>query len=122
VGDWKESLMAPSVVGTFRSRWAEFVPFLSYPPELRRMFSSKPSSRRAVMERLLEAEMTEHLGHERHQNFASPSGELTCTCIRGSSREKKNPRKFRSRKTVGLTPLTQVRLGVCVTSNLVLLA
>jgi len=27
----------PSVVRTFRSRWAEFVPFLSYPPELRRM-------------------------------------------------------------------------------------
>jgi putative transposase len=27
----------PSVVRVFRSRWAEFVPFLSYPPELRRM-------------------------------------------------------------------------------------
>jgi putative transposase len=27
----------PSVVRTFRNRWAEFVPFLSYPPELRRM-------------------------------------------------------------------------------------
>jgi putative transposase len=27
----------PSVVRTFRTRWAEFVPFLSYPPELRRM-------------------------------------------------------------------------------------
>jgi putative transposase len=27
----------PSVVRTFRHRWAEFVPFLSYPPELRRM-------------------------------------------------------------------------------------
>jgi putative transposase len=27
----------PSVVRTFRARWAEFVPFLSYPPELRRM-------------------------------------------------------------------------------------
>jgi putative transposase len=27
----------PSVVRTFRSRWAEFVPFLSYPPEIRRM-------------------------------------------------------------------------------------
>jgi putative transposase len=27
----------PSVVRTFRSRWAEFVPFLSYPAELRRM-------------------------------------------------------------------------------------
>jgi putative transposase len=27
----------PSVVKTFRSRWAEFVPFLSYPAELRRM-------------------------------------------------------------------------------------
>ena len=27
----------PSVVRTFRNRWTEFVPFLSYPPELRRM-------------------------------------------------------------------------------------
>ena len=27
----------PSIVRTFRNRWAEFVPFLSYPPELRRM-------------------------------------------------------------------------------------
>ena len=27
----------PSVVRTFRNRWAEFVPFLSYPAELRRM-------------------------------------------------------------------------------------
>lgn len=27
----------PSVVRVFRARWAEFVPFLSYPPELRRM-------------------------------------------------------------------------------------
>jgi putative transposase len=27
----------PSVTRTFRARWAEFVPFLSYPPELRRM-------------------------------------------------------------------------------------
>jgi putative transposase len=27
----------PSVVRTFRTRWAEFVPFLSYPAELRRM-------------------------------------------------------------------------------------
>lgn len=27
----------PSVVRTFRARWTEFVPFLSYPPELRRM-------------------------------------------------------------------------------------
>jgi len=27
----------PSVVRTFRNRWAEFVPFLSYPMELRRM-------------------------------------------------------------------------------------
>lgn len=27
----------PSVVKTFRSRWAEFVPFLSYPAELRRL-------------------------------------------------------------------------------------
>jgi putative transposase len=27
----------PSVVKTFRNRWAEFVPFLSYPPEIRRM-------------------------------------------------------------------------------------
>jgi len=27
----------PSVVRTFRTRWTEFVPFLSYPPELRRM-------------------------------------------------------------------------------------
>lgn len=28
---------SPSVVRTFRNRWAEFVPFLSYPSELRRM-------------------------------------------------------------------------------------
>ncbi len=27
----------PSVIRTFRNRWAEFVPFLSYPAELRRM-------------------------------------------------------------------------------------
>jgi len=27
----------PSVARVFRARWAEFVPFLSYPPELRRM-------------------------------------------------------------------------------------
>ena len=27
----------PSVAKTFRARWAEFVPFLSYPPELRKM-------------------------------------------------------------------------------------
>jgi hypothetical protein len=35
------------------------------------------------------------------QNLASPSGWVTCTCILGSSREKKKNRKLPSRKIVG---------------------
>jgi len=37
------------------------------------------------------------------QNLASPSGEKTCICWRGSSREKKKKRNGPSRNTVGLT-------------------
>ena len=94
-----ESRAAPSSISS-QKRLPELSNFYCHPG---RAGGSPPDARRCASLICLgdSPVLVANIRSGNTQNLASPSGWLTCTCILGSSREKKKNRKLPSRKIVG---------------------